>query len=42
MTGQDWFNNFAAQAEKRREQMAPEDFGRNHPACSLALSMLGI
>ena len=41
MTGQDWFDEFAAMAEEHRSEEQLLEFERTHPWCFLALEILG-
>ena len=42
MTGQDWFNQFAALAQQHRSEMRLLQFEEQHPYCFMALQALGI
>ena len=42
LTGQDWFDQFAAMAQEHREEMRLLEFEEQHPYCFLALQALGI
>ena len=42
MTGQDWFNLFAALAQQHRSEMSLLKFEEQHPYCFMALQALGI
>ena len=41
MTGQDWFDQFAALARQHRDEMGLLEFEAQHPCCFLALQALG-